>query len=133
MVALTTGYDRQVADAILEALNWSVGPDGTVDLSVCATEVAEGRPAPDMILRAMESLGVVTPSRVWAVGDTRADMLAAKAARVCAVGVLTGYGDEQGLKDAGADCVVESVADLDHAPGLDAALRSAGVPRSALP
>lgn len=132
-VALTTGYDRRITDTILEALNWSVGPAGTVDLSVCATEVASGRPAPDMLLHAIDALGIVDAATVWAVGDTAADMRAARAARVSAVGVLTGYGDADELREAGADAVVSSVAELDRAPGLDAVLRSAGAPRSALP
>lgn len=76
-VALTTGFDRQVTDPLLAALGWRVGEQ--LDAVVCASEVGAGRPAPDMIRRAMELTGVSDPERVLAAGDTVLDVRAGHA------------------------------------------------------
>ncbi|WP_425307752.1 phosphonatase-like hydrolase [Ammonicoccus fulvus] len=107
-VALSTGYDRPTADLLLDALGWSEGE--TVDLIVCATEVAQGRPAPDMILRAMSVFGIRNPRAVMAVGDTPADLQAAHRAGVTGVGVLTGAGDRTTLGREPHHYLVPSVA-----------------------
>lgn len=109
-VALTTGFDRPTTTQLLEALEWTVGE--TVDLVVCATEVAAGRPAPDMIQYAMTTLGVDDPTRVIAVGDTPADLLAADAAGVVRVGVLTGAADRDRLAVEPHDHVLASAAEV---------------------
>jgi phosphoglycolate phosphatase len=88
-VALTTGFDRQVTDPLLAAIGWRVGEE--LDAVVCADEVAAGRPAPDMIERAMELTGVTVPARVLVAGDTVLDVRAGHAAGAgIVVAVLTG-------------------------------------------
>lgn len=88
-VALTTGFDRQVTDPLLAAIGWDV--PGVLDAVVCADEVAAGRPAPDLIHRAMQLTGVTDPARVLAAGDTVLDVRAGHAAKAgVVVGVLTG-------------------------------------------
>lgn len=88
-VVLTTGFDRQVTAPLLEAVGWRSGEH--LDAVVCANEVAAGRPAPDMIHRAMEITGVTDPAQVLAAGDTALDIRAGRAARAgFLVGVLTG-------------------------------------------
>src|SRR5262245_38645914 len=57
-VALDTGFNRVIADAILERLGWTT----LVDATVTSDEVEHGRPKPDMIWRAMELTGVAEPS-----------------------------------------------------------------------
>jgi phosphoglycolate phosphatase len=53
----------------------------------------------------------VTPSpTVWLIGDTPADMLAARAIGLTAVGVLTGAADARALRDAGANAILDSAA-----------------------
>jgi phosphonatase-like hydrolase len=70
-VALDTGFDRAIADTILERLGWT----GTfLDATVTGDEVERGRPYPDMIFRAMELTGVADASRVAKAGDTPADL-----------------------------------------------------------
>jgi len=54
----------------------------------------------------------VQPSRVLYVGDTRADMLTAKAAGMFAAGVLWGFREQRELRDAGADVIVQRPRDL---------------------
>ena len=109
-VAITTGFDRTIADLILEKTSWD---DGLVDASVCADEVSRGRPAPYMIFRAMEMTGVIDVGRVVKVGDTTADIEAGIHAGVrVKVGVMSGAHKRERLIAAGASHVIPSVADL---------------------
>ncbi|MET9558013.1 phosphonatase-like hydrolase [Streptomyces sp. NPDC006645] len=88
-VALTTGFDRQVTDPLLASLGWRLGDH--LDAVVCASEVAGGRPRPDMIHRAMELTGARSARRVLVAGDTALDIRAGLAADAgFVVGVLTG-------------------------------------------
>lgn len=77
-VALDTGFSRAVADAVLERLGWVHA--GLVDATVTSDEVANGRPYPDMIFRAMELTGVTEVARVAKVGDTPSDLQEGQAA-----------------------------------------------------
>jgi phosphonatase-like hydrolase len=72
MVALDTGFSRDIVDVILRRMEWS-NPD-LVNASVASDEVLHGRPHPDLILRAMELTQVRDASRVVKVGDTPADL-----------------------------------------------------------
>ncbi|MCX4791696.1 HAD-IA family hydrolase [Streptomyces sp. NBC_01221] len=88
-VALTTGFERQVTDPLLESLGWRIGDH--LDAVVCASEVPAGRPEPHMIHRAMELTGVTDRTTVLVAGDTALDIRAGHAARATTViGVLTG-------------------------------------------
>ena len=48
------------------------------------------------------------------VGDTKYDIIGAKAHGIPAVGVSWGYGDVQERKDAGALCIAHSTEELQH-------------------
>ena len=48
------------------------------------------------------------------VGDTKYDIIGAKAHGIPAVGVSWGYGDVQEMKDAGALCIAHSTEELQH-------------------
>ena len=90
-VALNTGFDREITALLLEGLGWL---NDAVDFVVCGDDVANGRPAPDLILRAMELAGIDDPAKVLNVGDTILDLRAAASARVgWNVGVLSGAHD----------------------------------------
>lgn len=69
-VALNTGFNRRILDAILDRLSWKA----KVDYTIASDEVTHGRPAPDMIHKAMSHLGVASGDRVAKVGDTPNDM-----------------------------------------------------------
>ncbi|WP_324670550.1 HAD family hydrolase [Hymenobacter sp. GOD-10R] len=81
-IALTTGFYREVTDIILGRLGWDAGLDAQhkgnaqsiIDLSIASDEVAEGRPAPLMIQKAMQVFGVTDLQHVWNVGDTPSDL-----------------------------------------------------------
>src|SRR6185503_9610147 len=55
-VALDTGFNRVIVDAILQRLGWC--DSGVIDVTVASDEVARGRPYPDLIERAMRLTGV---------------------------------------------------------------------------
>ncbi len=69
------------------------------------------KPHPAPVRYAAKLLGV-DPSACAMVGDTPMDMQAAKGAGAIAIGVLTGFGEEDDLRRAGADIILPSVAAL---------------------
>ena len=66
-----------------------------------------GKPAPDLLLAAMGECGVTAEQTIM-VGDTGFDMMMAKSAGACAIGVSWGYQDIDELEESGADHIVES-------------------------
>jgi phosphonatase-like hydrolase len=109
-VALTTGFSRETADALLDHLGWRE----LVDLTLTPGEVGgRGRPHPDMILAAADRLSVDEPRAVAVLGDTASDIRSglAAGARIVA-GVLTGAHDRAGLAAAGATAVLDHVAEF---------------------
>ena len=74
-------------------------------------DVEHAKPAPDLLYKAAGLLGV-EPEVAWYVGDSRWDMLAAKAAGMRAIAVLTGATDETELRDSGADIVYATLAEF---------------------
>lgn len=70
-IGSTTGFMRSAATiALQEAAKQGYVPDSTV----CADEVPAGRPAPWMVLRNLENLGVYPPAAAVKIGDTRIDI-----------------------------------------------------------
>ncbi len=109
-VVLTTGLDRTTAAQLLETLGWeSLGLAGVLT----GDDVAWGRPAPDLILAAMQEAGTTDASSVVVVGDTVSDLEAAAAAGVgWSVGVLSGAHSRSQLESRPHSVILESVADL---------------------
>lgn len=87
-IALDTGFDREITNLLLTALDWQTG---VVDAVVCGDEVSAGRPAPYLIFRCLEAAGVQSVHRVAAIGDTVLDLQAGHHAGVrWNIGVLSG-------------------------------------------
>lgn len=108
-MATTTGFDREVNDLILEKTGWRRWFQATV----ASSDVAQGRPSPLMILRAMKLSGVTEVSEVINVGDTPLDLKAGTNAGVVGVvGVLTGLHKEARLRREPHTHLIESVAQL---------------------
>jgi phosphoglycolate phosphatase len=80
------------------------------------------KPDPAPILAVARALQV-EPADLWMVGDGAQDVLAARAAGACSVGVTGGLGDEARLRAASPDAVLSSMADL---PALVSACRGGG-------
>ncbi len=79
---------------------------------VDGSQVRRAKPAPDLLLRAAERLGL-PPERCWAVGDSTWDIRAARAAGMTAVGVTAGSAvGADDLHAAGASLVLAALDDL---------------------
>ena len=63
------------------------------DHCICAEEVPAGRPAPWMIFRTMEALGIFPPAAVVKVGDTVPDVGEGLSAGAWSVGVVRSSSD----------------------------------------
>jgi HAD superfamily hydrolase (TIGR01509 family) len=74
-------------------------------------DVEQTKPEPDLVLAALEKAGA-EPKDAVMIGDSTWDCLAAKAAKVRSIGVLTGGFSEQELREAGASSVFTTVEDL---------------------
>jgi 2-phosphoglycolate phosphatase len=74
-------------------------------------DVGRPKPAPDMLLAAMQSLGVTAAQTLY-VGDMVVDIQTARAANVCVWAVPTGTDELATLEAAGPDRVLGSLYDL---------------------
>ena len=109
-VVLNTGLDRDIVNALLSALRWT---SDVVDAVVCGDDVPSGRPAPDLIFRAMHLTGIQNADDVANVGDTVMDLRAGHNARVrWNVGVCSGAHDRATLLREPHTHIVDSIADL---------------------
>lgn len=82
------------------------------DPVVCdGADVEHAKPAPDLLLKAA-GLIETKPADAWYVGDSKWDMLAASAAGMPAIAVMTGATDEADLLDAGADVIYPTLQEL---------------------
>ncbi|HZZ33597.1 MAG TPA: phosphonoacetaldehyde hydrolase [Phenylobacterium sp.] len=131
-IASSTGYTREMmAPVLARAAQQGYAPDHLV----CANETPQGRPSPLMIYKACAELGVWPLSRVVKVDDAEAGIAEGRAAGCYTIGVAAS-GNSVGLSldayqaleattreaklaaaraalaAAGADLVIDSVADL---------------------
>jgi phosphonoacetaldehyde hydrolase len=131
-VGTTTGYFEEAARRLYEAARHQ---GFEPDCNVCPAAVSEGRPAPWMIFRVMETLHVFPPCTVVKVGDTVPDVEEGRNAGAWSVGVVrtgsaVGCTEEElaalpiperagrcarasrQLRQAGAHEVIDTVAEL---------------------
>ncbi len=114
-VALNTGFDRGLTTHLLGLLGWTA----IADCVVCGDEIPAGRPAPDLILRAMTLAGVADAREVANVGDTALDLGAGARAGVrWNIGVWSGAHDRATLTAAPHTHLCASVADVPAILGL---------------
>ena len=143
-VASSTGYTREMMQPVLAR---AAEQGYTPEHLVCSGETPAGRPTPLMIYKACAELGVWPLSRVVKVDDAEAGIAEGKAAGAFTVGVASGNAlglaleaaDEtpaqraripqadrkaarEALRAAGADLVLDSVADL--VPRLEQIIRA---------
>jgi phosphonoacetaldehyde hydrolase len=138
-IGATTGYFREAASRVCAA----AARQGFVpELSVCVDDVPAGRPAPWMVFRVMEALGVYPPVAVVKLGDTVPDIEEGRNAGVWSVGITSSSSEvgcsedefsrlppaerhtllgqaRRKLLDAGAHAVIDTLGEL---PGLIATL-----------
>ena len=151
-VGSSTGYTREMMAPVLkEAARQGYSPDHLV----CSGDTPAGRPTPLMIYKACAELGVWPLARVVKVDDTQAGVAEGRAAGCFTVGISASGNEvglsraalaalpaaerqariktaERALRAAGADVVIETVAELIgvlSSPELRA-VSPAGVPRT---
>lgn len=69
------------------------------------------KPHPSPILWAAKQMDIM-PEECLMVGDTTVDIIAGKLSGAQTVGVLCGFGDEDELREAGADLIITTTPDL---------------------
>jgi phosphonatase-like hydrolase len=116
-VALNTGFNRAIAQAVLDRLGWSQSL--WIDATICSDEVSRGRPHPDMIQALMSRLGIVDVKRVAKVGDTPADLQEGEAAGCgLVIGVTGGTHSRRELDQYPHSGLIATVALLPALLGL---------------
>jgi AHBA synthesis associated protein len=105
--AVATGKSGPRARSLLAGL----GVRDLFDHVIGSDEVTNAKPAPDIVLRAVDLLGVARDEAVM-IGDAVTDLASAKAAGVTAIAALWGEGDPAPLLAADPDVVVASPAEL---------------------
>jgi HAD superfamily hydrolase (TIGR01509 family) len=86
--------------------------EGAFTVTVGAEDITEHKPSPEGILVALKRLGVPPQNAIY-VGDMPTDIEAGKGAGLAAtVGAAYGFFSSEKLKDAGADYIIESPAEL---------------------
>lgn len=110
-VVLNTGYDRATAESLLAKIGWTVGKE--IDGLVTASDVQNGRPAPDMIWLAMQQTGVKSSQSVVKIGDSTIDIEEGKNA-LCGMtfGVTTGAQSRLQLSSAEPTHIVDSLGEM---------------------
>jgi phosphoglycolate phosphatase-like HAD superfamily hydrolase len=84
---------------------------GLFDCVASGLTTPHTKPWPDPVLWAAEKMGVPAENCLM-MGDTTVDIRAGRAAGAQTIGVLSGFGYEKELLEAGADQIIESVANL---------------------
>ena len=80
--------EREVAN--VDGSDWSA----LFDTMACGDDVPHRKPSPDLLLRAIDNLGIGADTSCWYVGDSTTDVVAAKEAHVTAI-FYNGAGWEQ--------------------------------------
>lgn len=120
-VVLTTGFYREVTDIILKRLGWFDGLDENrignetsfIDMSITSEEVAAGRPAPDMVFKAMQTFNISDSKEVICVGDTPSDLGCGKNANcLYTFGLVNGTHTKEQLEKFDNDGLLASLEDL---------------------
>jgi phosphonatase-like hydrolase len=110
-IALNTGYDTKTAQSLLDKMGWVQGRE--YDVLVTADDVENGRPNPDMILKAMEYFEIMDASKVLKAGDSIIDIEEGKNANCgITVGVTTGAHTRQQLESANPTYVLDQLIEL---------------------
>jgi len=110
-VVLNTGYDRPTAVKLLNKIEWKLGEQ--FDLLVTASDVPNSRPAPDMIVYAMNHFGILDASTVVKVGDSTIDIEEGKnASCIFNIGVTTGAQTKEQLEKAQPTHILNNLKEI---------------------
>jgi HAD superfamily hydrolase (TIGR01509 family) len=88
----------------------ATGLAGTFDILITGDDVAKGKPDPEGIRSALETLGCAA-SASWYIGDGPVDIRAGRAAGVRTIGISHGLHSVEELADEHPDALVSSLAE----------------------
>lgn len=106
-LGLVTNKPRRFVNLMLPVY----GIEPLFDTVVAGDDLATKKPDPAMVHQALSELGVA-PADACLVGDSIADLGAAKNAGVASILVTFGYAGDLDVRHAGADRVIESLTEL---------------------
>nr|WP_121274081.1 HAD-IA family hydrolase [Pedobacter schmidteae] len=108
-IGLDTGFSKDIADVIIERLNWA----DKVDVVVASDEVKNGRPYPDMIYKMMQQLDITDTAEIAKVGDTEVDINEGKNTGCkYVIGVTTGAFTRHELAPYQPTHIIDNVAEV---------------------
>ncbi len=111
IVVLNTGYNRQVAEKLLDKLKWDKNIH--YDMLLTASDVEKGRPHPEMIQKAMKTFNITDASFVLKAGDSAIDIEEGKNANCgVTIGVLSGAQAREQLEAQQPDYILLSLNEL---------------------
>ncbi|CAM2947094.1 phosphonatase-like hydrolase [Flavobacterium succinicans] len=111
IVVLNTGYNSKTANQLLEKLGWKKGVQ--YDALITADDVVNGRPSPEMILKAMELFDIKDSKSVLKAGDSAIDIEEGKNANCgITIGVLSGAQTKEELEEANPDYIFDNITQI---------------------
>ena len=106
-VAVASSAKQKELDVYLEV----AGITDLIDANTCSDDVSGSKPDPDIFEAALAKLGCAAHEAI-VIGDTPYDAIAAKAAGIQSIGVLSGGFREEDLREAGCMAVYPGPAAL---------------------
>lgn len=108
-IALNTGFSRDIAETILNSLQWQ--EKGLVNFLAASDDVERGRPDPAMIRAIMAEAEITDPLQVIKIGDTEVDIREARNAGCrYAISVTTGAFTRDALSVYQPDFIIDDIA-----------------------
>jgi phosphonatase-like hydrolase len=110
-VGINTGFSRDIADTIINRLQWR--EKGLIDHVVGSDEVELGRPHPYMIQKMMQDSGITDPLQVVKVGDTEVDVREGQNAGCrYVIGITTGIFTRAELEAYNPTHIIDDIAQV---------------------
>src|SRR5207302_900251 len=103
----TAAHKRKMVEQMLA----KTGVQSVFSVILCGEDVKKNKPAPDIYLQAAKLLHV-DPKACLVLEDTSTGVLAGKAAGMTVYGVNSEKEFHEGLKDAGSDKILKSLAEI---------------------
>lgn len=100
----TEAFAKQILEHFSIAKNFTYIAGSNLD----GTRVKKGQ----VIKYALESCNIIDLSKAIMIGDREHDIIGAKDVGINSIGVLFGYGDRDEFEKAGANFIVDTVADI---------------------
>ncbi len=107
-LAIASSADRRKVDVNIRVLGVE---ESVFDAVITGSDITNKKPDPEIYIKAAKAVGV-NPENCLVVEDAVAGIESGKAAGCKVVGVVGSF-DAETLKNAGADCIVETTKDIE--------------------